>query len=360
MDSKLQKLLEQISWDESKSVFFEKGKLEKIVGNTEHTDYIFVISLSEILPVEIFEEFIHSLKEGFQAQVQSTRVCFKVENPSLEKVKDYFSYLMNRYSKKCPQLETFVSNEVEIKEDVLIIPVDYMSEEQKLLSLEKEIVMDFRSFGYPITRINPILKEEPSSVLEEEEKIVVEEARLEQKETVVEEKPAWKKNYTPKRIETVDDPNVLLGRVIDTNVVRLDTITGPTNSVTLEAELFGIDERETKTDLIIVTLKGSDKWYKFRGNIKEDKYSNEDVLSILDINYSDYKKEEIIDDAPIKRVELHAHTMMSQMDGLTKLDLGKHTCELVERTMKMGYRGVAITDHNGCQAFPIDFGIRVL
>ena len=49
--------------------------------------------------------------------------------------------------------------------------------------------------------------------------------------------------------------------------------------------------------------------------------------------------------------------MMSQMDGLTKLDLGKHTCELVSRTMEMGYRGVAITDHNGCQAFPIAYGI---
>ena len=384
MDSKLQKLLDQISWDESKKSYFEGATLEKIVGNSEHTDYTFVISLSDLLPSEIFDEFIHVLKEGFKEQVKSTRVRFQVENPDLGKVKEYFTYLMNRYAKKCPILESFIESEVEIKEDVLIIPVDYLSEEQKLFSLEKELVMDFRSFGFAISRINPVLKEDPISVLEEESEIVVEQARLEQKDVIVEDKPAWKKNFTPKKIETVDDPNVLLGRVIDTNVVRLDTISGPTNGVTLEAELFGIEERETKTDLIIVTLKITDytdsiyakifvngkedwgkikkglkcgKWYKFRGNIKEDKYSNEDVLSILDINYSDYKKEEIIDDAPIKRVELHAHTMMSQMDGITKLDLGKHTCELVERTMKMGYRGVAITDHNGCQAFPIAFGI---
>ena len=49
--------------------------------------------------------------------------------------------------------------------------------------------------------------------------------------------------------------------------------------------------------------------------------------------------------------------MMSQMDGITRLDLGKHTCELVERAIKMGYKGGAITDHNGCQAFPVSFGI---
>ena len=68
-------------------------------------------------------------------------------------------------------------------------------------------------------------------------------------------------------------------------------------------------------------------------------------------------EEEIKDEAPVKRVELHAHTMMSQMDGITKVDLGKHTCELVEKAIKMGYRGVAITDHSGCQAFPIAYGI---
>ena len=49
--------------------------------------------------------------------------------------------------------------------------------------------------------------------------------------------------------------------------------------------------------------------------------------------------------------------MMSQMDGLTRVDLGKHTCELVSRAIDMGYRGVAVTDHNGCQAFPIVYGI---
>lgn len=48
---------------------------------------------------------------------------------------------------------------------------------------------------------------------------------------------------------------------------------------------------------------------------------------------------------------------MSQMDGLTKLDLGKHTCELVTNAINMGYKAVAITDHNGCQAFPIAYSI---
>ena len=49
--------------------------------------------------------------------------------------------------------------------------------------------------------------------------------------------------------------------------------------------------------------------------------------------------------------------MMSQMDSVVKFDLDKHTCELISNAIKAGYRGVAITDHNGCQAFPICYEI---
>ena len=66
----------------------------------------------------------------------------------------------------------------------------------------------------------------------------------------------------------------------------------------------------------------------------------------MDINYSKKEIAEIIDDAPVKRVELHAHTMMSQMDGLVEAKT------LLKTAKKWGHKAIAITDHNGCQAFP--------
>lgn len=49
--------------------------------------------------------------------------------------------------------------------------------------------------------------------------------------------------------------------------------------------------------------------------------------------------------------------MMSQMDAVTKFDLDKHSCELITNAINAGYKAVAITDHNGCQAFPICYEI---
>ena len=388
MDSKIKILLERLNISDESKDYFSDAKLLKIVGNQEKTKYIFYIEMNKTLPIEIYKEFIAALKISFES-IDNVDAVFTVLNKDNELIVDYVKECLNILSSKSAMLKMFLDNKMEYDNDLKIF-VDNVAELKKLGEYKLNIEEYLNKVGYSDTNINIFVDEEESLKIREEienskiDGTNVDLSVLKEQPQVEENTPAWKKNYTPKRIETVDDPNVVLGRVIDTETVRMDTIVGKTPLVTIECEIFGLDVRETKTDLRIFTLKLTDRtdsmyakifvngeedtkklskalkcgnWYKIRGSVKEDKYSNEDVISILDINYSDHKEVEIIDDAPIKRVELHAHTMMSQMDGITKVDLGKHTCELVDRAIKMGYKGVAITDHNGCQAFPIAFGI---
>ena len=187
-----------------------------------------------------------------------------------------------------------------------------------------------------------------------------------------------------KKYETVIDDRVLYGKVIEDEVREINSIVGEDVDIAIEAEIFGVEGFESvKSDFKIITLKITDytnsiyaklftrskedyekylsilknnKWFKFFGYTKYDQFSRGDlVFNIQSINYSKREKEKIVDDEAEKRIELHAHTMMSGMDGLTKVDLSKHTIELVDEAIRMGYKAVAVTDHNGCQAFPIAY-----
>ncbi len=388
MDSKIKTLIQKLNLSDTCVSDLNGANLIKIIGNKEKTKYNFYIELETNMKVESYLEFIEKLKNSFDG-INDVSAIFGVKNINSELIIDYFKVIIDYYTKDSIMLGMFKHSKMEILENILKIYVNNVAELKRLEEFKLKIEEYFDRLGYKNIKLDITLDEEEISNEEENSNFEINTVSVDLSrinETPKEEKfePSWKKNYTPKRIETVDDPNVILGRVIDTSVIRMDTIVGKTPLVTIEAEIFGLEVKETKTDLRIFTLKVTDrtdsiyakifvngeeetnrlskllktgKWYKFRGSIKEDKFSLEDSLNIMDINISEHVEEKIIDDAPIKRVELHAHTMMSQMDGVTKLDLNKHTCELVSRAIDMGYRGVAITDHSGCQAFPIAYGI---
>ena len=87
---------------------------------------------------------------------------------------------------------------------------------------------------------------------------------------------------------------------------------------------------------------------RVEGNAQYDPYANElGVMAntIIEVASSG-KKEARMDNAKEKRVELHMHTKMSQMDGVSDAE------ELIKRAMKWGWKSIAITDHGVVQSFP--------
>ncbi len=122
----------------------------------------------------------------------------------------------------------------------------------------------------------------------------------------------------------------------DKNIITFD-ITDYTGSVTVKVfdsiQSCSVLEGIRKGSTIIVS-----------GDVEFDKFAGDTIISAKSI--STVKKVEVTDNAPKKRVELHLHTNMSQMDAIT--EAGK----LVKRAADFGHKAIAITDHGVAQAFP--------
>ena len=91
----------------------------------------------------------------------------------------------------------------------------------------------------------------------------------------------------------------------------------------------------------------SAKGVKVSGTAGMDSFANElSVMVNTIVETEGLKKTERQDNAEVKRVELHMHTQMSQMDAMTS------ATDLIKRAMKWGMKSIAITDHGVVQAFP--------
>ncbi len=209
---------------------------------------------------------------------------------------------------------------------------------------------------------------------QEEEQQLVEEA-LKQRETARKEEG-----------EGSAVSKIAIGYEIDDEPVPIQSISEEERRMTVQGEVFRTELRELRsgrtlllfnltdyTDSIQVKLFIREKedahlasfvkdgmWVKVRGSVQHDTFARELVIMANDLEQIDPLLTKRLDTAPDKRVEWHAHTTMSAMDGLCRPE------KLVERAAEWGHRAVAITDHDVVQAFPDvyyaskKYGIKVL
>src|SRR5699024_3251883 len=110
----------------------------------------------------------------------------------------------------------------------------------------------------------------------------------------------------------------------------------------LEIKMFSRDdEHEAQFNL---AKKGI--WIKARGRIQTDMYTSQLTMMANDIH--EVHVEQRMDEAKAdnRRIELHAHTTMSQLDAVVSPG------DLIKQAEKWGHRAIALTDHAGVQGFP--------
>lgn len=163
---------------------------------------------------------------------------------------------------------------------------------------------------------------------------------------------------------------LLYGNIIKKEPISIREISIDAGNVCVWGDIFSTDSHETRdgskviytvyiTDytgsLILKIIENKNKSAYLEklkkgqtilvyGEICDDKYERDIVMRPKNINtISKYK---IVDNAPKKRVELHLHTNMSAMDGMTP------AAKLIEKANEWGHAAVAITDHGVAQAYP--------
>ena len=117
-------------------------------------------------------------------------------------------------------------------------------------------------------------------------------------------------------------------------------VTDDTDSITVKKWIRSEKEKE----LFETEIKPGVE-LRIIGNAEYDTFARDVVLTASSIErLGVHKEEDVVDDAPIKRVELHAHTKMSTLDGLTDAS------EYIKLVSKWGWNCMAFTDHSGVYA----------
>ena len=198
-------------------------------------------------------------------------------------------------------------------------------------------------------------------------------AELAQKAMAAIQKQSEKRKKAAKKAVTVDGP-VVIGRKIadDIPVRQMVDINEEERSVVVQGYIFDREIRQLRSERKLLILKVTDysssfvikkfsrdendealfdalkpgKWIKARGSVQEDTYMRDLTINAYDI--MEVHHEERQDTAPEdqKRVELHLHTNMSQMDATNSIS------DYVAQAAKWGQKAIAVTDHGGLQAFP--------
>ena len=175
-------------------------------------------------------------------------------------------------------------------------------------------------------------------------------------------------------IKKSDNPDVIYGRDFEDEPIHIEKIVGEMGEVVIRCQVMTLETREIRNEKTIVIMSVTDftdsivlklfmrndqmgellesglkkgAFLKIKGVTTIDKFDSELTIgSIVGIKkIADFTTSRV-DMSPEKRVELHCHTKMSDMDGVSEVK------DIVKRAMKWGHKAIAITDHGDVQSFP--------
>ena len=299
--------------------------------------------------------------------------------PIEEEIKSIIEYISNKH----PFLRVAVTTcDYEVKNNVITlkfkVPVSRTFKDLKYDREIREAVKKFYGKSYDIKFVDDVDKNELLRLQVEEEKKRMSMIRNDIKPSV----PSIPKDTTPtnntaddKKSGKMNNPFLILGRNsnIKESLIRISDVTPEEGRVALYGELSNMETKELRSgkilasfdlydgtgsitcksflkpeqaDEVISKLKKA-RGVKLCGNLGYSNFSEEvEMVANTIVETKGLERVERKDESEVKRVELHMHTKMSQMDGMSSAS------DLIKRAMSWGMKSIAITDHGVVQSFP--------
>ena len=340
------------NYDDDKKSLFNCFNIVDVLYKKNSDSLIIKIENDKILPIDVIDD----IKDYFASLgFNNTRLYFKVNDDelSIKEINSYIAYFKDNFNS--------FKDAVVLKNDNGFI-LSYLDENS--YEKDNEAIDDLKLFFYDLGYHKDISME----LKEIKEELIEVREPLEVKENTNVHSINPKNNYSNNG--NMPKFNNYKRKAVEYKEVVIDDLEDVAFNIKLTAQIFKIDERKTKTGLTIQTIYLKDvnnacvakmiegkrfnkedlgknkegKWAVAYGNYSFNTFSNDYELSIEAIEYID-DPYPLKDDEEEKRVELHAHSKLSEMDGVSS------PTDLVNAAYKYGHRAIAITDHLDLQGF---------
>ncbi|RSK45097.1 PolC-type DNA polymerase III [Bacillus canaveralius] len=377
---RFQLLLQQLNLTEDAIVsHFINAQIDKLVIEKKAKRWHFYFLFERIIPCSVFSRFAAQLEKTFS---HIANISFSVEAAdqqfSEQLALEYWTNCIQEIDGMSPPLLKLLNEQTpKVQGSKFVLAVRNETEglaiKRKYAGLISNI---YQTFGFPAITIEPEITSEPKN--KEYEQFLAAKQKEDQERGLQAMVEMQRKEAEKEADGGAPSGPLTIGLTIkdDSEFRRLEEIVDEERRVAIEGYVFFAETKELRSGRTLLTFKLTDytssimikmfsrdkedaaqfqrvqkgMWLKVRGSIQNDTFVRDLVMIGNDIN--EIKPVERKDTAPEgeKRVELHLHTPMSQMDAVTPVST------LVAQAKKWGHKAVAITDHAGAQSFPEAFG----
>ncbi|MDN3437756.1 PolC-type DNA polymerase III [Planococcus sp. APC 3900] len=352
--------------------FFEEAELTRMTVHKKERSWKFLVKVKNILPIDLYLLLKERLYSTF-SPIASVQLNIESAQETAQEnlVLSYWRYAVEELADMAPPLrERLLSQAPVWNGNKLLLQCNHEHEMMALKSkYSDKLAGVYRQFGFPHVSIDFQLSNEDQ---EAAHAAFMAERLREEEEMANKALSDMKKRETNRKENGTPSGPFQMGTAIkpDENIVEIQSIVDEERRVTIEGYVFDAEVRELRsgrslltvkitdyTDSILVKMFSRDKedaelmanakkgmWLRARGSIQTDTFVRDLVMMAQDM--VEIKPVLRQDTAEEKRVELHLHTPMSQMDAVSSVE------SLVSQAARWGHPAIAITDHAGVQSFP--------